>query len=65
MAHYVAPIQGKLSQLFDVVVLMALTFGALYIPMFLGLAGGRQDRSRRCWPNMGSDGPERGANRAV
>ena len=40
MARYVPPKQSKLSQLFDVVVLLALTFGALYTPLYLGLAGG-------------------------
>jgi hypothetical protein len=40
MAHYTPPKQSKLSQLFDVVVLLALTFGALYTPLYLGLAGG-------------------------
>lgn len=40
MARYVPPKQGKLSQLFDVVVLLAMTFGALYAPLYLGLAGG-------------------------
>ena len=50
MAHYVPPKQGKLSQLFDVIVLMALTFGALYIPLLMGLAGGDKP-----WPK---DGPQ-------
>ena len=40
MARYIPPKQSKLSQLFDVVVLLALTFGALYTPLYLGLAGG-------------------------
>lgn len=40
MARYVPPRQGKASQLFDVVVLLAMTFGALYTPLYLGLAGG-------------------------
>lgn len=40
MSHYVPPKQSKISQLFDVVILLALTFGALYIPLFMGLAGG-------------------------
>ena len=40
MANYVPPKQSKFSQLFDVVVLLALTFGALYTPLYLGLAGG-------------------------
>jgi hypothetical protein len=40
MARYVPPRQSKLSQLLDVAVLLAMTFGALYAPLYLGLAGG-------------------------
>ncbi|MFT3973211.1 MAG: hypothetical protein QM699_07110 [Amaricoccus sp.] len=40
MARYVPPKQGKASQLFDVIVLLAMTFGALYAPLYMGLAGG-------------------------
>lgn len=40
MARYRPPKQGKLSQLVDVAVLLVLTFGALYAPLYLGLAGG-------------------------
>ena len=40
MARYIPPKQGKASQLFDVIVLLAMTFGALYAPLYLGLAGG-------------------------
>ncbi|HEY6918822.1 MAG TPA: hypothetical protein VI412_06140 [Tabrizicola sp.] len=39
MAHYVPPKQGKASQLFDVVVLVILTVGALFVPLWLGMAG--------------------------
>ena len=39
MAHYSPPKQGKASQLFDVVVLVVLTIGALFVPLWLGLAG--------------------------
>jgi hypothetical protein len=39
MAHYDPPKQGKASQLIDVVVLVALTFGALFVPLWLGMAG--------------------------
>ena len=58
MANYVPPKQGKLSQLFDVVVLMALTFGALYIPMFMGLAGGVKsvpEGAGQTWEAMGQN----------
>jgi hypothetical protein len=39
MAHYQPPKQGKASQLFDVVVLVVLTVGALFVPLWLNLAG--------------------------
>lgn len=39
MAHYQPPKQGKASQLVDVVVLVVLTVGALFIPLWLNLAG--------------------------
>ena len=39
MAHYDPPKQGKASQLIDVCVLVILTVGALFVPLWLGLAG--------------------------
>lgn len=39
MAHYSPPKQSKIGQLIDVVVLIALTIGALFVPLMLGLAG--------------------------
>lgn len=39
MAHYVAPKQGKASQLIDVLVLVAMTVGALFVPLILNMAG--------------------------
>jgi len=39
MAHYVAPKQSKVSQLIDVLVLVALTVGALFVPLILKMAG--------------------------
>lgn len=39
MAHYQPPKQGKASQLFDVVVLVVLTVGALFVPLWLNMAG--------------------------
>lgn len=61
MARYAPPKQGKLSQLFDVVVLMALTFGALYIPLFMGLAGGSKtvpEGAATTWEGMGQNATE-------
>lgn len=39
MAHYVPPKQSKIGQLIDVVVLVALTVGALFVPLWLNMAG--------------------------
>ncbi len=39
MARYMPPTQSKIGQIIDVLVLLALTIGALYIPLWLGLAG--------------------------
>lgn len=39
MAHYQPPTQGKVSQLIDVIVLVVLTVGALFVPIWLGMAG--------------------------
>lgn len=39
MAHYNPPTQSKLSQLVDVVVLVVLTVGALFVPLWMGMAG--------------------------
>lgn len=39
MARYQPPVQGKASQLFDVVVLVVLTVGALFVPLWMGMAG--------------------------
>ncbi len=39
MAHYSPPVQSKLGQLIDVIVLVVLTVGALFVPLWMGLAG--------------------------
>jgi hypothetical protein len=39
MAKYVPPRQSKFSQIFDVLVLLALIAGALFVPLWLKLAG--------------------------
>jgi hypothetical protein len=39
MAHYTPPRQSKAGQLVDVIVLVVLTVGALFVPLWLGLAG--------------------------
>jgi hypothetical protein len=39
MARYVPPVQGKGSQIIDVIFLVVLSVGALFMPLWLGLAG--------------------------
>lgn len=39
MAHYQPPKQGKASQLVDVIVLVVMTVGALFVPLWMGMAG--------------------------
>jgi cytochrome c-type biogenesis protein CcmH/NrfG len=39
MTHYQPPKQGKVSQLIDVIVLVVLTVGALFVPIWLKMAG--------------------------
>ena len=43
MAKYIPPRQSKMGQVFDVLVLLVLTVGALYLPLLLGLAGGAKE----------------------
>ena len=42
MAKYTPPVQSKLGQIIDVLTLLVLAIGALYIPLWLGLAGSSQ-----------------------
>ncbi len=39
MARHQPPRQSKIGQIVDVLVLLSLTVGALYLPLYLGLAG--------------------------
>jgi len=39
MANYQPPKQSLIGQVIDVVILLVLTVGALYLPLYLGLAG--------------------------
>jgi hypothetical protein len=60
MAHYQPPTQGKASQLIDVVVLVVLTVGALFVPIFLDGHGRRGEIGHRTSrkPHLGNPGPE-------
>ena len=56
MAHYQPPKQGKASQLFDVVVLVILTVGALFVPLWMGMAGAAKvalEKLPTQWDEMG------------
>lgn len=58
MARYTPPKQGKISQLIDVAVLVAMTFGALYAPLYLGLAGGTKtapEVTDPTWESLGQN----------
>lgn len=58
MARYNPPKQGKLSQLVDVIVLLVMTFGALYTPLYLGLAGGSKSAPEitdPTWESLGQN----------
>ena len=39
MAQYQAPVQSKISQIIDVIFLVALSIGALFVPLKLGMSG--------------------------
>ena len=39
MAKYTPPTQSKLGQVIDVIVLLVLAIGSLFLPLWLGLAG--------------------------
>jgi hypothetical protein len=39
MAKYTPPAQSKVSQLIDVIVLLVMSIGALYLPLWMGMAG--------------------------
>ena len=59
MAHYQPPTQGKASQLFDVVVLVVLTVGALFVPLWMGMAGAAKSVSspvaNPTWETLGQN----------
>lgn len=56
MAKYNAPVQGKLSQVIDVIVLLVLAIGALYIPLWMGMAGSTKTpvpQENPTWESLG------------
>lgn len=58
MRQYTPPPQSKLGQILDVLVLLTLTVGALYIPLWFGLAGSavRSNAQKNpTWENLGQN----------
>ena len=58
MDRYEPPTQSKLGQIVDVIVLLVLTIGALYIPLWLGLAGSAQTSNvpeNPTWESLGQN----------
>lgn len=58
MARYTPPTQSKAGQIIDVLVLLLLTVGALYIPLWLGLAGSAKTVSvpeSPTWESLGQN----------
>lgn len=58
MAHYVPPRQGKLGQMIDVIVLLILSIGALYLPLWMGMAGSSkvaQPVENPTWESLGQN----------
>ncbi len=58
MAKYIPPKQSKIGQIVDVLVLLVLTVGALYVPLWMGLAGGVKQAKpveNPTWENLGQN----------
>jgi hypothetical protein len=57
-APYRPPVQSKFGQFFDTVFLLALVMAALFIPLYLGLAGGGKttlELPDKTWAGMGQN----------
>ena len=58
MAHYIPPKQSKIGQMIDVIVLLILAIGALYIPLWMGLAGSTKTpvpQTAPTWESLGQN----------
>ena len=58
MVRYQPPKQSKIGQVFDVIVLLVLTMGALYLPLYMGLAGRAASPSPQdnpTWESLGQN----------
>ena len=58
MANYIPPVQSKISQNIDVIALLVLAVGALYVPLFLNLVGSAQTSNvpdNPTWEGLGQN----------
>lgn len=58
MAKYVPPKQSKIGQIIDVLTVLIMTVGALYIPLWLKLAGSAQvdhPQTNPTWESLGQN----------
>ncbi|EYD73909.1 hypothetical protein Rumeso_04506 [Rubellimicrobium mesophilum DSM 19309] len=58
MARYQPPKQSKLGQILDVIVLLVLTVAALYLPLYMGLAGSAaapHPQDNPTWESLGQN----------
>lgn len=58
MARYTPPQQSKLGQIIDVIVLLVMAIGALYIPLWMGLAGSSKvpvPQDAPTWESLGQN----------
>ena len=61
MANYKPPRQSPLGQVFDVITLLVLSLGALYLPLWLGLAGAAKTPvpvENATWESLGQNATE-------
>ena len=61
MARYQPPRQSRLGQVFDVLTLLVLSLGALYLPLWLGLAGAAKEVvpvENPTWESLGQNATE-------
>lgn len=69
MSRYVPPVQGKASQLFDVIVLVVMTLGALFVPLKMGLSGAAKTvaapMENPTWEMLGQSPAQAGAYEAL
>ncbi|RFC63669.1 hypothetical protein DYI37_11755 [Fulvimarina endophytica] len=58
MTRYVPPKQSRFGQILDVAILLLLTIGALYIPLWLGFAGSTlvgESPQNPTWESLGQN----------